>query len=277
MTRQLRFAHRMNINGRTYDVNEDAPVADDLADRLVYAGYAVYTDTGQDADPTGHFITDAEFASLRDQVNQIPAGVAVRVMPYGTTAAEVEALGLSDAVIIVPDYPPTTNMLPNPSFETDLTGWAMGVPLGGTVARSNSDPADAQDGAYAVIFTATGTATFRYISDSFTASPGEVFSAGAWFRRKAGTSTVLLCRVEIQFLDAAGGTLSTQFNSTPTVYAGATRQQVLAENKVAPANTASVKVRPYVSGHVAGDAVAIDAVQLERGVTVLPAYNPVTH
>lgn len=266
----------MNINGRTYDVNEDAPVADDLADRLVYAGYAVYTDTGEAEDPTGHFITDAEFASLRDQVNQIPAGVAVRVMPYGTTAAEVEALGLSDAVIIVPDYPPTTNMLPNPSFETDLIGWAAATPVGGTVARSNTDPLDAQDGAYAAIFTATSTNTFRYLSDTFTASPGEVFSGGGWFRRKVGTSTVLLCRVEIQFLDAAGGNVSTQFSAT-NVYASATRQQVLTENKVAPANTAGVKARVYVSGHVSGDAVAFDAVQLERGVTTLPAYNPVTH
>jgi hypothetical protein len=80
-----------------------------------------------------------------------------------------------------------------------------------------------------------------------------------------GTGTV--SRVEA--LDAPDGGAYAVISSTGNW------QHAIATNKTAPAGTVSVRMRPTLVTPQAGDAIAIDSMQLEPSAT-LPVYNPVS-
>jgi hypothetical protein len=202
---------------------------------------------------------------------QVPAsgGAYVQVVPYGTTDAQIAAMNLPAGAVIVELDQPVTNVLLNPSFEIDTTNWTLAT---GTGTVSRVEALDAPDGGAYVVISSTGTTTMRYNSETKSSGPGDVWSAGVWVRTYAGTGRVVQC--EIQFLDSTGAQISAQTNSNPLTTT-ANWQHAIATNKTAPAGTVSVRMRPTLVTPQAGDAIAIDSMQLEPSAT-LPVYNPVS-
>lgn len=172
-----------------------------------------------------------------------------------------------------------TNLLANPSFETDLAGWAWNS-AAGAVTRDT-----AQGGALA----AAGTANMRVPTDGATAvtpllvspwhsyTPGTAVSAGAYFKRSAGTARGGRCDIQFGTASAVDGAISANLapggvNST-TVTSTTSWQQITNLNVINNDVTAvKVRVRLAVPNSVTGDVHHFDAVQLETGAT-LPAYG----
>lgn len=161
-----------------------------------------------------------------------------------------------------------TNQLSNPSFETDLTGYQTSS---ATLTRLGP-VGDAPDGSYTMqaAYTSGTNMLVNTNPQTVAAAPGDVWSAGAKARVSTGTARVF--RVDVQFLDSVGTILSTV--NAPTVTATGSYQQFVNEGITAPASTATVRIRTTYVGAVVGDALEMDAFQLELGAT-LPAYNPV--
>lgn len=168
-----------------------------------------------------------------------------------------------------------TNLLANPSFETDLSGWSGSGPV--TAAR-NTTGGGFSGSAYATL-TATGASPLQWISDWVQIGGQALWSAGAYVRLNAGTARQI--RVDVQWGDANGSVLTTSLGSagngvtTPTtswaqITNGATN------GLTPPAGATQARVR-LVYGFspglpVVGDAVDVDAIQLEPS-TPLPAYG----
>lgn len=154
----------------------------------------------------------------------------------------------------------TANLIANPSFETDTTGWA-GVNC--TIARST---AQAQSGVASLALTATVAAEMRAeTSGSGTSaipvSPGGTYTASAWYR---AATTIRSCWTRIVWYDSAGATISQvgtgTVNNTNT---GWTQHSI---TEVAPTNAAYAKVRAIVGGPPAiGEVHYTDNLQLSVG------------
>lgn len=163
------------------------------------------------------------------------------------------------------------NVLVNPSFETDTSDWSLGT-ANTTFTRVVGT---SQDGvAYAEMACTGSTSTNRFVlpGNIYSASPGQVWSAGAYF--KQGTGTTRQIRLDIQFLDSGNNPIAPQAIGTAVNLTGSWAQ-VKNENATAPANTTKVRIRVAYLAASTGDSVLMDAMQLELGST-LPAYNPVT-
>lgn len=158
-----------------------------------------------------------------------------------------------------------TNILPNPSFETDTAGWTASGGNQTTISRDTT--AGGQDGtANLKVTTVTGGTTHQIFSDWQAANPGSVWSAGAYLKRVGGAARN--CRADVQFtVNEVVESVNGSVVASGTAYA-----RSITEGAVAPAGTTLVRVRLAVVTPVAGDVHHFDAVQLEPSAT-LPAYG----
>lgn len=174
-----------------------------------------------------------------------------------------------------------TNILANPSFETDVSNWSSNS-TGGTPTRNT-----AQGGAVAasgsanmqISSTPAVAATALIVSEWHPYTAGTAVSAGAYVKRSSATARG--CRVDIQFgtADAVDGAISTGViantgANSVAVQSSTTYQQAKVENvSTTDATATKVRVRLAVTNTVSGDVHHFDAIQLEPGATTLPAYG----
>lgn len=160
-----------------------------------------------------------------------------------------------------------SNVAPNPSFgDGTITPYAVS---GGTSAVITNDPPPVGTNFARLTSDATVNLNlFSNIGTEFVASPGQVWSVGAYVRRNAGTVRNL--RLDLIFLDSGGVAVSSNLGTS--VAPGTTWEQRKTENYTAPANTAYIRIRMVGLSHTSGDAYDITGIQIEQGAT-LPAYN----
>jgi len=94
------------------------------------------------------------------------------------------------------------------SIETDTTGWAAGANT--TIARST---AQASDGAASLRLTSSAAGEVSAVATSVPCEAGEPIVGMASFRAAVSARS---CRVDLRWLNAAGGTISTTTGSTVT-------------------------------------------------------------
>lgn len=149
----------------------------------------------------------------------------------------------------------TTNHVTNPSFEVDTAGWtALG---GGSIAR---DTAQAFLGAASLRINVATGANFNGagFSPGATAASGQSWSGALWAKASA-TKTV---RFYLRFYDGAGAVLG---NNNFQLSLGTGWQRLQISNKVAPANTATVRLEITNDNIDQGAfSIYIDAAQLEQ-------------
>jgi hypothetical protein len=160
------------------------------------------------------------------------------------------------------------NVHPNPSIETDLTGW-INSSTNTSLTRITTD---AQVGTACAAFTrtaASGNIIMRSDGSTYPATEGEVWSCGV--QTKVGSGTARTTRSDIRFLDSSNTDIGGKNGTNLTTSSGAW-QQATCEAATAPAGTAWVIHRIVYLSAASGDSVRLDAFQLEPGPT-LPAYN----
>jgi hypothetical protein len=173
------------------------------------------------------------------------------------------------------------NVIPNPSFETNTTGWTVS---GGVVARVVGSADDGS--AYATMTDdGSGTGTSLNIFTTTTlpamaASGGQTWSCGASLWWETGTQKQL--RLDLIFLDNTDSAVSGgSFNGIAQTVGTSGWLRLKNENRIAPTIAAPglpvVAARLRITGlsTATGDKYRVDSMQLEQGAT-LPAYNPVT-
>lgn len=167
-----------------------------------------------------------------------------------------------------------TNKVANSSFETDTSGWAS-LFASATIARSTTG--GGQDGAANLTVTqVTTAASAQAVSDWVPTTPGTTWSAGAY--AKLGAGTARQSRVDIQFGDATGATvtggtfLGTAITPTTGAWTQAKRDTAASSAATAPEGTTQVRVRLVTTSPVAGESTRWDAIQLEQSA-LLPAYG----
>jgi Phage tail protein/Carbohydrate binding domain len=131
----------------------------------------------------------------------------------------------------------TTNLLPNPSFEVDTTGWELSG--ASTVAR---DLTTARVGGASLKVTAanasgSGVRAYTAASSGFDVTPGRSYTFSSYARLGAGGSKSLT--VSISWYDTAGALIST--SSQATTLNTTNWSQRLAVTGVAPTSAASAR------------------------------------
>lgn len=204
-------------------------------------------------------------AGLYRAPDAVPAGgsVTVRATSTSTPSAfdEVE-IGIEPAP---PPEPSPGNVLSNPSFESNLSGWGSyqgsltreaqaGAPHGGFVAR-----------------VARQTGTFFTIDDGganvTSTAPGRAFTASAWV--KAATAASQGKPVQLKLRErAAGGSIVADVGS-PSVNL-TTSWQKLVVTRTTTTSGGSLGVRVSHTGAVAGSAMYVDAFLLTEGAGTPP-------
>lgn len=212
---------------------------------------------------TMYFATDSQVQSTYDGTTWQDPGLTVQEADRDYVRLVADNL-LSGRNSFSPDprnsfpveYEPAgTNVVPNPSFEVDTSGWSI-IGAGVTFVRSTSDSVFGT--AMATITTTTGAGQEGVHSgNSQTAAPGEVWTASAWLRVPTGAA-----RLVLRAVDAAGVQLAAFATS-----ASGTAWQRLQASTAMPASTAFVRVEVDDNFSTTASTIHIDGVQLERGST----------
>ena len=161
-----------------------------------------------------------------------------------------------------------TNKLPNPSFETNTTGWDGNAITAITRATAGGGFSGS---AYGVL-TISAAGTAQMYSDFIPTTPGTTWSAGTYLRM--GSATPRIGRIDIQFADATGNPIDTDLGDggvSPTT-SGWTRFTNGNAGAVAPSGTTQVRVRVVALSVQAGDIIHADGIQLEPSFP-LPAFG----
>lgn len=239
-------------------INSSATVGADVRQRSLTGGtLSVPTPAGTFVDVPGITITDG----ASGQIWQCEYTLHYRAL--AAAGIQIRFKANTSAV---------TNKLANPSFETNTTNW---TPTAST-ALARASAVAAQDGTFYMTMTASTATNAIATSEWVPATPGSVWTAGAYYRWQTGTPKV--CRADIQFGDAAQVAIAgagTTLGANVTPGTGAWSQSVCggAGGTTAPTGTAYVRVRLAMIGPpAAGDVVRVDAVQLEPSAP-LPAYG----
>lgn len=141
-----------------------------------------------------------------------------------------------------------TNLLPNPSFETNTTGWNL-VSTGsvGSSTATSGNP-------FAYSGTKYGSGSGPWISDKLPATAGLAYTASAWWSRAAGARNG---GVFLHFYDAANVELSPPTTSEAAINQADVPQR-FASGRIAPAGTTQVAVRLQATSITAVDAVLLE-------------------
>jgi hypothetical protein len=157
-----------------------------------------------------------------------------------------------------------TNLMPNPSFETNTTGWN---PNGSTNTRV-AGTWGSGNWVYRIVATGTGN------SGTFTNVPGFPATAGvtytASFSAKSISGNLRRVYTGIFWMNAAGAQIGQAFTGKLLT----TGVQIFSQTATAPALTATAGIFAYtLDGGLAGDTFEMDSVLFESGSTVLPYFD----
>jgi hypothetical protein len=153
-----------------------------------------------------------------------------------------------------------TNLVTNPSFETNTTGWAVGL---GTLTRSTTY---AYSGTYSALDTVTSAGDTNIIFGTIPVTVGTVYSFSGYCRSSVARNT----RVYIAWYN--GGTfLSTSIGTTSTSSTSAFTRFSVSGTAPASANIAYVSTQNRFSQ--IGDLHYWDAFLFETGSSVLPYFD----
>lgn len=182
----------------------------------------------------------------------------------GKIGAELEA-GDWDADVTA--YWPVTNLISNPSFAVDTSGWAPNA--GGTALSRQASPV------------AFGSGVLRVVAAIATANADLESAVTA----RAGTSYVLSAyvtsgpvsrdaQVLLRFYGAVGQIIQNSFSATvATPTSGWTRLHVIA---TAPPGAARMTVHLITQGNASGNAHYWDGVMLHEGGELVPFFDGAT-
>lgn len=168
----------------------------------------------------------------------------------------------------------TTNLIPNPSYETDLNHW---LPLGAGNITGALSTIWAKVGAQSVLLTASADeagAVQPLRSDLLPCDPNAPFSVGVWLAGYDQQPPPTLALV-VQAFDAGGGFLASVVTTSVALPGDGSPIRVKAEGVVWPSNTAQYRVVVYHAPSAplwpAGAGVYVDAWQAVEAST-LPDY-----
>jgi hypothetical protein len=161
-----------------------------------------------------------------------------------------------------------TNLIPNPSFETNTTGWGNN---GGTNVRST---AQSYAGSASVLNTSTGSANNGiFLNPRTEATAGTQYTFSVYFFVPTGQPSIT-AQVRVTYFTAiTGGTnLGAFFNSaTVTAGAGWTRVSI---TSTAPATTTYAAVSAFATDtKPIGEIFYMDAILLEASSSALPYFD----
>jgi hypothetical protein len=165
----------------------------------------------------------------------------------------------------------STNLLPNPSFETNTSGWSA---VQGTFTGVRSTT-EGQVGSASCLLTCTATGSyFWYVTDWIPAIVGTDYSLA--LQIKLATGTAKNARIDLEYLDDDGTTITrttgTAGNGGEVLTSSSWQRAVNNAAPVAPSGTTHVRLRLVWESPAIGDAIRIDAAQLEPTGTV-PAFG----
>lgn len=162
-----------------------------------------------------------------------------------------------------------TNLVPNPNFEIDTTGWN---PNGATITNV---PATWGSGNSALNIVASGTGlSGAYLSvGSFPVTVGQQYTAS--FYAKSVSGTLRSVQLGLQWYTAGGAFISQAVSSTTAL---TTSPQRWTRTGTAPATAATGLVTAYTqtTGSI-GDTWQIDAVLVEQASSALPYFDGTYH
>lgn len=142
-------------------------------------------------------------------------------------------------------------------------GWIEGAST--AIGRTNEQRLHGSWSVKATRLSTTGDAQFWHQdTPPYPAANGQSFRAVAWYRAK---TTGRSCRVDLQFLDSAGGVLATATGATITDTTGGWTEAVV--TGTAGASTARVRARYTALSAVAGEVHYVDQMGLYSGVTAV--------
>jgi parallel beta-helix repeat protein len=156
--------------------------------------------------PAGH---NAVFTSAADKksgtLTWTPTAADIRSMPFNVTFTASNALsGIATTAVTVTDSATTVNLVTNPGFETDLSGW------GAYSSAALSQVAGGHSGGFCVRAQGPSTASFGIddIPNTVTNVPaiGTVYRFSAWIRSDNSTRAVKLRIYEMQGGTQVGAT-----------------------------------------------------------------------
>lgn len=163
---------------------------------------------------------------------------------------------------------PRTNLLPNPSLETDLTGWNVGYPSTTTMVRSTAWAAHDTASMLVTVTTVADGQSGMIYTPRYAITAGLPYTFQAVARAAGDSTTEPQARLEIWFYDPAdapvGGALySALFTITKTA------DTLLSMTVTAPVGATQIEAQwRLFSGYAVGTAVYYDAFMIEQSSQV---------
>lgn len=157
-----------------------------------------------------------------------------------------------------------TNLVANPNFEINTTGW--GVDAGVTLTRSTADFYSGT--ASALLSNTIAGQGINNLSNRQPASAGLSYTASAYIKKDSGIDFDY--SVRLFFYDAASNILSAPISDTYTIGAGWDRRSVTA---TAPANTTTIGVQVLRRNAVGTASFYVDAILIEQASSALAYFD----
>lgn len=237
---------------------QSATITATTTSRMVTIGTATgTTGSGAAVTPT----TISRLATIGASTVTAARSASVAPTAVGRTIA------IGSPTITAGSAPPVTNLLapysPSmyPAIGTDAT-------FPNTTATLHTD--GGFDGTNYVTLENAGSATLNYNSGKVAVTAGATYSASGWVRLRSGTAHT--CQAQIQFYDNTNAIIATDAGTATTPVSGSWTQATnLAV--VAPAGAVEARMHFIYTSTVTGDAIDLDALQIESGSTV-PTFQP---
>lgn len=197
-------------------------------------------------------------------VNRLTESVYNRLLRLETLTSFPSSMIETD---IIPTRVQRTNLVSNPNFETNTTGW--GVSASTTLARSTLE---AYSGASSGLVTFTNTAAASGINNLGSRGPataGLSYTGSCY--AKMGTGTAFTYWIRLFFYDIGGNILSAPLSTITALGTNWERKSLTA---IAPANTATVGIQIARDTALTGTASCyLDAILVEQASSALPYFD----
>lgn len=187
-------------------------------------------------------------------------------MGWGEDVTVLMELGFPVKEFTLADYATTTtrtNLVPNPSFETNTTGWAVSG-AAGSVARSTTY---SYVGTSSAERSVTGTGTANIQSSTIAVTAGATYIGSGYVRSTVARSSRLVINWYTAALGFISQSIGTSVTSTTT---GFTR---VSASGTAPATAAFATPFFQNLSVAAGESHYWDAMLFESGATLLPYFD----
>lgn len=236
--------------------------------QFISTGSQTINVTMTDPVPNGTYNIYARTTRYREDgttaTETISSWTAASTLTQSVTAPVIPAITATtwDAATQSVEIQVSANMIPNPDFDTNTTGWLAGA--NSTIARVTT-PTFAGAGALSITSTTSGSINANTSTGTagIIVVPGEQYTASAYYR---AATTGRNGKIDVQWYNAAGTSVATTSGTSQAFVAGAwTRLQ---DTHTAPAT--AVYARPIFSvvGTTAGSEIHyIDSAQFELGPT----------